>query len=173
MALAGRRWVLPILFTAAVLVLLRPLRQRQPQQHGTTSRWAIASSHGDRNDEGQKEGPGARGREKAAADDDADTTTGRRRLLDERQFPRLEFDFDDGKPFAEPPPLTNPVPDVWVQRCSRFNATGLFARGANCGLPLSEPCFDRGRCQAEGGPKVYVYDKEVGGWVGGWVSGRM
>lgn len=76
---------------------------------------------------------------------------------------RLEF-VDIEMLFDEPPPLTNPVPDAWVQRCSNLNASS-FAHGATCGSPLTEPCFERGRCETGGGgvllPKIYVYDQEV------------
>lgn len=72
---------------------------------------------------------------------------------------------DDGKPFDEPPPLTN-MKSEWVQRCLSFNESN-FEQGAVCGGPLSEPCFERSRCETgEGGatmvPKIYVYDQEVG-----------
>lgn len=74
---------------------------------------------------------------------------------------------DDGKLFDEPPPLTNPIKGEFIQRCSGFN-TSSFDQGAVCGGPPSEPCFNRSRCQAEGGPKIYVYDQEVCVSNDGW-----
>lgn len=84
---------------------------------------------------------------------------------------RLEFvdeiaQHDSERPFDEPPVLANPVPADSVQRCSGFHESNNFDRGAVCGGPLSEPCFERRRCETgDGGamaPKIYVYDQEVG-----------
>lgn len=78
---------------------------------------------------------------------------------------------DDGLPIDEPPVLSLPMPDKWVQRCSNFQEVN-FQNGADCGAPLSEPCFD-GSClggAAGDAPlaKIYVYDQEVGGGLCVW-----
>lgn len=72
---------------------------------------------------------------------------------------------DDGNPIDEPLVLKS-IPDHWVQRCSNFRDPTYFQHGAECGAPLSAPCFDHSRCLRGGGSdalhKIYVYDNEVG-----------
>lgn len=80
-----------------------------------------------------------------------------------------EIVVDDWLPINEPPNLSHPMPDEWVQRCSNVEAD--FHHGSMCGAPLSAPCFDRscirnGTTTSAGGvgaplAKIYVYDKEV------------
>eukprot|EP00752_Nemacystus_decipiens_P005375 g4875.t1 len=86
-----------------------------------------------------------------------------RRSLDVRLELADEAERHDGRLFDEPPAMANPVPDDVVQRCSRFHESN-FELGAVCGGPLTEPCFERERCETgEGGatvPKIYVYDRE-------------
>ena len=69
---------------------------------------------------------------------------------------------------GEPPSIAH-ILERNVDRC-RWDATEIAGAGASCGPPLSEPCFDRSRCQAAGGPKIYVFDQEVCGSVGGGVQ---
>lgn len=78
-------------------------------------------------------------------------------------------------PVEEPPSIAH-ILGRNIDRCSRWDATEMITSGGtNCGSPISEPCFDRSRCQSEGGTKIYVFDQEVG-WrvcvccIGGWRS---
>lgn len=161
-ALAGRLLVL-----LAVLHLV---------PHGTTTpRWrasASASAHLTSSSDGrQTEGPnggrlGAMDLSEGNPGGPAPRHDHGNRNLDVRVEFIDEFataqgvDVDDGRLFEEPPRMTNPVPEKWVQRCSRFNGSD-FEHGAHCGGPPSAPCLERSRCHAEGGPKIYVYDQEV------------
>lgn len=161
MALAGRRLAPTLL---VVVLHLLP--------HGTTP-----TRYSDDSDGGRKEGSNGRmgavnlsegtqagpshGRDRRSHDHDDNS----RNLVGVRvefvdEFARADIDIDDGRLFDEPPRLASPVPDKWVQRCSRFNESD-FEHGADCGGPMSEPCFEWSRCQAGGGSKIYVYDQEV------------
>lgn len=122
-------------------------------QHGTPSRRVSPHLDSDQNQRSRK--------------NMSDATAGPARYLDARrvevvgEFAAAVTAVDNGRPFDEPPSLTNVIPDEWVHRCSSFDKS-CFEHGAGCcGRPFSGPCFDWTRCQAEGGPKIYVYDQEV------------